>query len=78
VIGTDVERRCLCGQPLHYSDPRVQAAVEHLVEQLGEDVSVVTADGVYRVSRHYIALHEVRGRDLEDLVRAGMAERVAE
>lgn len=62
-------KECPCGQPLHYSAPDVQAAVELLVEKMGPD-ALITCDGrSWLISRHFIALHGVRGKDLPALAQ---------
>lgn len=60
---------CACGQPLHYTDPVAQVAVESQVARLGETVLVQVADEPFgvRVPRHYIALHGIRAQALADL-----------
>ncbi len=56
---------CACGQPLHYTDPEAQAAVEHLVEKLGEFQPItVLGYGTWLVQRHYIALHGIKAAEL--------------
>lgn len=52
---------CPCGRPLHYSNPRLQAAVQRLVDTLGENIRVTVGDTSYWVSRHFIALHGIQG-----------------
>lgn len=59
--------RCPCGRPLHYLDPEMESAVRHLVEELGPLVSIVSNEGVWRVPRHYIALHGVRATAIPHL-----------
>jgi hypothetical protein len=58
------EQLCHCGRPLHYSDPEIQAAVERLIERLGERVKVRALGCCWLVPRHYIALHGIRSGDL--------------
>lgn len=68
-----MEKMCHCGQPLHYSSPAVQAAVEKLIEAAGGDEYVtVTVEGrSWRIQRHYIALHGIKA---EELPRLGFDE----
>lgn len=66
---------CACGEPLHYSAPDVQVAVEDLVARLGPDVKIVVEGRAWMVPRHYIALHGIRGADLPMLAtRLGFVE----
>lgn len=65
---------CACGQPLHYSDPDVQAKVQELIDAYGEHIDVTTEEGTWRVQRHYIALHGIRAVELPEL---GLFEKVA-
>jgi hypothetical protein len=58
---------CYCGQPLHYSDPRIQARIQALVDALGEYVKVRAAGRVWLVPRHYIALHGIKANELPTL-----------
>lgn len=54
---------CPCGLPLHYLSKDSERMVKKLVEELGENISVNFGDRVWLVSRHYIALHGLRGAD---------------
>lgn len=58
---------CHCGQPLHYSDPTIQAQVQALVDQLGEYAVVTSPEGSWKVQRHYIALHGLKAEELPHL-----------
>jgi hypothetical protein len=58
---------CHCGKPLHYSDPRIQAMVEELVQVKGQTIVVTIGKRSWRVQRHYIALHGIRGWELPGL-----------
>lgn len=59
---------CHCGNPLHYSNPATQAAVEKLVRDLGEFQQVtIPGQGTWLVQRHYIALHGIKAAELADL-----------
>ena len=66
-----MDKLCHCGKPLHYTDPEIQRAVEKLIEQLGETVKVTLMDDgrerTWRVPRHYIALHGLKGREVAGL-----------
>jgi len=58
---------CACGRPLHYSDPNLQQMVERLVADLGETVNVTVVGRTWRVPRHYIALHGIKGANIANL-----------
>jgi len=62
------EALCHCGQPLHYSDQKIRAMVEHWVERLGEHIIVTDESGrKFKVPRHYIALHGIKAAELDSL-----------
>lgn len=61
------EAPCHCGLPLHYQDPGVRRHVERLVARLGTHVRVRVGEAVYLVQRHYIALHGLKGAEVERL-----------
>lgn len=74
--GQTMTELCACGQPLHYTDPVIQRAMEGQVRRLGETVKVrVMAaatgmdmdPGFVKVPRHYIALHGLMAADLPHL-----------
>lgn len=58
---------CACGQPLHYTDPLVRGFIEGLIAELGPDINVRFGDRMWRVPRHYIALHGLTAGDLPTL-----------
>lgn len=58
---------CHCGKPLHYRSPNVQAQVQRLIDDLGECVRVKAGGRTWLVPRHYIALHGLKGRQIEYL-----------
>ena len=58
---------CACGQPLHYTDPAIQARVQSLVDKLGETVDVSVIGSWYKIPRHYIALHGIEASELPRL-----------
>jgi hypothetical protein len=60
---------CACGQPLHYSDPAIQAYVELMIEELGPTVPISTPAGTWDVPRHYLALHGIDTAELPRLAR---------
>jgi len=55
---------CVCGRPLHYTDPNIKAHVESLVATLGSHIRVNCGGKTYLVPRHYIALHGLIASDL--------------
>ncbi len=69
---------CHCGRPMHYPDPSIQCAVERLIGILGEDIIVTIGPRSWLVPRHYVALHGLKGAELEFLgfpeVRDGRAQ----
>lgn len=60
---------CFCGKPLHYNDPELRKTLDQLTADLGEYINVKNiSDGKeYKVQRHYIALHGIKGKDLATL-----------
>jgi len=63
------EKICPCGMPLHYTDPHVQDLVEQQIAELGEctTIMIMQTGRKYRVPRHYIMLHGVKGYELPRL-----------
>lgn len=61
------QKLCHCGKPLHYTDPVVQMQVEELIEAKGEFIDIVINGDTWRVQRHYIALHGIKGSDVATL-----------
>jgi len=55
---------CACGRPLHYGSAAARLKVVDLILRLGPDTTVIIGDRRFRVQRHYIALHGLRGQDL--------------
>lgn len=68
-------KRCACGLPLHYTDKAMEAKVTEQSLELGEWMPVQVGHMHYLVQRHYIALHGLRGVDMEDLVKKGIVRR---
>lgn len=66
--------KCACGKPLHYTNQRIRSEVEELVARLGPDIVVLCAGKRYSVSRHYIALHGLKGWELETLAVQGVVK----
>ena len=59
--------KCACGQPLHYIDPASEEVVQKLVDKLGEFVDVGVGGKIYKIPRHYIALHGLQAASLPQL-----------
>lgn len=61
-------KQCHCGKPLHYTNKTLEERVQELVEKLGEFMPVeVFGKGTYAVQRHYIALHGIKGVEVDKL-----------
>jgi hypothetical protein len=58
---------CHCGSPLHYRDPEARKFVERMIARHGEHVIVRVSGRRWKVPRHYIALHTLRGCDVRKL-----------
>ena len=58
---------CPCGLPLHYTDRRIEGYVRTLIHEHGPTVEIHTPEGVWRVPRHYIALHGVKAENVPQL-----------
>jgi hypothetical protein len=58
---------CHCGKPLHYTNSRIKAKVDAIIEEKGSHVDIVCRDKRYSVPRHYIALHGIKAADLDKL-----------
>jgi len=67
---------CPCGKPLHYSDPELQGKIEEIIAAQGEFVTVNAPSGTYSVSRHFIALHKLKAKELPQLAEQGIAKKV--
>lgn len=65
------ETMCHCGKPLHYSDANIQRVIEGFVREFGEYLTVTVDGRSFRVPRHYIALHGLKG---EEVPRLGFEE----
>jgi hypothetical protein len=68
--GTEVEQPevlCHCGQPLHFTDPMIEAYFKDLVRALGPTVKIQAAGKTYEVQRYYVALHGLAAADLPEL-----------
>lgn len=60
-----IVKNCPCGKPLHYTDSSLKDKVDALVDKLGELMQVTVGNNSYMVSRHYIALHGLKGNEIE-------------
>lgn len=59
--------RCHCGLELHYSDKELQKQVDRIIKEFGPYIDVVIDGRTFRVQRHYIALHGIKGKDVAQL-----------
>jgi len=59
---------CHCGEPLHYKDKNLERLVNSIISDVGDEYVNVVVDGrIWRVQRHYIALHGLFGKDVPTL-----------
>lgn len=60
---------CHCGKPLHYTDPSNERLARKMIAMVDDPyVTVIDPNGVrWRVQRHYIALHGLKGADIPRL-----------
>jgi hypothetical protein len=65
--------KCPCGKPLHYPESRAKKVMQDIVKRKGEFTRVIW-DKVYLVSRHYIALHNLKKEDLPRLAELGLVQ----
>lgn len=58
---------CHCGQPLHYTCKTTEKRVKTLIEGKGRYVAVTNIETMktYKIDRHYIALHGIKGELLD-------------
>ena len=63
------EERCHCGRPLYYSDPKIRARVERMIELSGgaHYLPITVGGRTWLVQKHYIALHGIRASELPNL-----------
>ena len=57
---------CHCGQPLHYTCKTTEKRVKTLIDSKGRYIAVTSIENMktYKVDRHYIALHGLKGSEL--------------
>lgn len=58
---------CPCGKPLHYTNTESRRIMDQLCAELGNTMKVSLSDRSWRVPRHYIALHGIKGSELAAL-----------
>lgn len=59
---------CHCGKPLHYANSHTERLVKELIAAVGDPYIPITAHGrIWRVQRHYIALHGIKADELHTL-----------
>ena len=68
-------KRCACGLPLHYSDKAKEVEITKLSDELGEWMPVQVGHERYMVQRHYIALHGLKGNQIQSLMEQGIVRR---
>lgn len=61
------EKLCFCGLPLHYTDPEIESHMMKIIKERGEYITIHCNGKSFRVPRHYIALHGLIGKQLENL-----------
>lgn len=61
------EELCHCGQPLHFTDPMIEAYFRDMVKALGPTVKIQALGKTYEVQRYYVALHGLKAAELPDL-----------
>lgn len=69
--------KCHCGLDLHYSNSALQKQVQEIVDKFGPYIDVIVGGRTFRVQRHYIALHGIKGKDLSTLGFAEVSNSVA-
>lgn len=71
MVGTRVDEddRCGCGEPLHYTDPRIETYMRRQVARKGPTILVQVEGEDYGiwVPRHYIALHGIQSEQVVTL-----------
>lgn len=67
--------QCHCGQPLHYTSLYVKGLVEEMIRLHGPTILVTIEGRTWKVPRHYIALHGLKGSEVPGL---GFAEATEE
>lgn len=67
---------CPCGQPLHYASDEARKEVEAVIRRKGPFMLLTVDEGVYRVPRHYVALHQPARSDVARLATDYGWERV--
>ena len=58
---------CYCGNPLHYKDDFIKQYMHHIVKTKGRFIKITCNGQTYKVDRHYIALHGIKGHELPTL-----------
>lgn len=58
---------CHCGKPLHYTSQAAREFVDELVREKGETILVTVNGHTWLVPRHYIALHGLKGHEVDKL-----------
>lgn len=57
---------CHCGQPLHYWCKETEEQMHNLINKMGRYVNVTVGNKTYKVDRHFIALHGIKGDQIDN------------
>lgn len=57
--------KCHCGKLLHYWCDETEKEMANLVNLMGRYVNVTVGNKTYKVDRHYIALHGIKGAEMD-------------
>lgn len=69
--------RCACGRVLHYKQVKKFLKIQAFIDELGPTIDLRVGDEIYRIQRHYLALHGLKSRDLPLLAEKGLVERIS-
>lgn len=58
---------CHCGKPIHYASPETRKRAQEIIARMGRHIPVEAGDKVYKVDRHYLALHGLKAGELPEL-----------
>ena len=61
------EKKCGCGEPLHYRSKHIQEVVQRFVDELGEYVEVRVGGRGWLISRHFMACHGLKAAKIEEV-----------
>ncbi len=65
-MGKKMNEICHCGEPLHYTDANIKKVIDDIITDKGRYIAVTSCVTMktYKVDRHYIALHGLKGAEL--------------